>query len=79
MSLKVSSPSAFSPEYRKQTAFVIAVHIPESRRSQGVKLIRLPFRWERLQLTYTAFVHLACALICFQQCDRYRAAEMVSE
>lgn len=40
---------------------------------------RLVIRWERLKLTYTAFVHLACALICFQQCDRYRAADMVSE
>jgi putative transposase len=40
---------------------------------------RLVIRWERLKPTYTAFVHLACALICFQQCDRYRAALAVSE
>ena len=31
-------------------------------------------RWEKLQRTYLAFLHLACALLCFQQCDRLRAA-----
>ncbi len=29
-------------------------------------------RWEKLERTYLAFVQLACALICFQQCDRSR-------
>jgi len=40
---------------------------------------RLLVRWEKLKVTYQAFLHLACALICFQQCDRYRAALAVSE
>jgi putative transposase len=40
---------------------------------------RLVIRWERLKATYTAFVHLACALICFQQCDHYRTVFAVSE
>lgn len=31
---------------------------------------RLLVRWEKLQRTYLAFVQLACALLCFQQCDR---------
>lgn len=31
---------------------------------------RLLVRWEKLECTYLAFVHLACALLCFQQCDR---------
>lgn len=36
---------------------------------------RLLVRWEKLPQTYEAFVHLACALLCFQQCARLRAAE----
>ena len=40
---------------------------------------RLLVRWEKLSITYQAFIHLACALLCFQQCDRYRAALQVSE
>jgi putative transposase len=35
---------------------------------------RLLVRWEKLERTYLAFVHLACALLCFQQCDRFKAA-----
>ena len=35
---------------------------------------RLLVRWEKLERTYDAFLHLACALLCFQQCDRLRAA-----
>jgi putative transposase len=35
---------------------------------------RLLVRWEKLERTYEAFLHLACALLCFQQCDRLRAA-----
>ena len=35
---------------------------------------RLLVRWEKLERTYAAFLHLACALLCFQQCDCYRAA-----
>jgi putative transposase len=31
---------------------------------------RLLVRWEKRQDTYEAFIHLACALLCFQQCDR---------
>lgn len=40
---------------------------------------RLLVRWEKLERTYHAFLHLACALLCFQQCDRYRATLTVSE
>jgi putative transposase len=39
---------------------------------------RLLVRWEKLQQTYEAFIHLACALLCFQQCDRVKA-HLVSE
>lgn len=35
---------------------------------------RLLVRWEKLERTYEAFLHLACALLCFQHCDRLRAA-----
>jgi len=35
---------------------------------------RLLVCWEKLEHTYTALLHLACALLCFQQCDRLRAA-----
>lgn len=31
---------------------------------------RLLIRWEKLSAPYEAFLELACALICFQQCDR---------
>jgi putative transposase len=31
---------------------------------------RLLVRWEKLDFTYEAFLHLACGLICFQHCDR---------
>jgi putative transposase len=37
---------------------------------------RLLVRWEKLQRTYEAFLHLACALICFQQCYRAMAAQV---
>jgi putative transposase len=37
---------------------------------------RLLVRWEKLQRTYEAFLHLACALICFQQCHRVTAAQV---
>lgn len=40
---------------------------------------RLLVRWEKLKITYQAFIHLACALLCFQQCDRCRASLAVSE
>lgn len=33
---------------------------------------RLLVRWEKLDRTYRAFVQFACALICFQQCTRWR-------
>ena len=39
---------------------------------------RLLIRWEKLQPTYEAFLHLACALLCFRQCDRFRSS-LVSE
>jgi putative transposase len=39
---------------------------------------RLLVRWEKLEHTYTAFIQLACALLCFQQCDRVKAC-LVSE
>jgi putative transposase len=31
---------------------------------------RLLIRWEKLDFTYQAFLHLACGLICFQHCIR---------
>jgi putative transposase len=34
---------------------------------------RLLVRWEKLERTSLAFVQLACALICFQQCARWRS------
>lgn len=37
---------------------------------------RLLVRWEKLGSTYHAFLHLACALICFQQCDRFRSFQV---
>jgi putative transposase len=33
---------------------------------------RLLVRWEKLARTYLAFIQLACALLCFQQCARWR-------
>lgn len=39
---------------------------------------RLLVRWEKLERTYGAFLQLACALLCFQQVDRYRTAQAVS-
>lgn len=39
---------------------------------------RLLVRWEKLGPTYEAFLHLACALICFQHCDGFRSL-LVSE
>ncbi len=33
---------------------------------------RLLVRWEKLARTYLAFVQLACALMCFQHCARWR-------
>ena len=39
---------------------------------------RLLVRWEKREHTYTAFIQLACALLCFQQCDRVKA-RLVSE
>ena len=35
---------------------------------------RVLVRWEKRKDTYLAFLHRACALICFQQCARFRAA-----
>lgn len=32
---------------------------------------RLLVRWEKLDFTYEAFLHLACGLLCFQHCDRF--------
>ena len=34
---------------------------------------RLLVRWEKYTQTYEAFLHLACALLCFRQCDRAQA------
>jgi putative transposase len=39
---------------------------------------RLLVRWEKRHDTYEAFLHFACALICFQQCDR-QARSLFSE
>jgi putative transposase len=38
---------------------------------------RILVRWEKLTETYEAFLHLACALLCFQQCDRAQAVLQV--
>ena len=32
---------------------------------------RLLIRWEKLSAPYEAFLKLACALICFHQCDHF--------
>jgi putative transposase len=37
---------------------------------------RLLVRWEKLDFTYKAFLHLACGLICFQHCDRFRSLQV---
>jgi putative transposase len=37
---------------------------------------RLLVRWEKLIETYEAFLHLACGLLCFQHCDRFRSLEV---
>jgi putative transposase len=46
----------------------------ERRHSWLNRSRRLLVRWEKLDRTYEAFRHLACALLCFQPCDRLRAA-----
>src|SRR5947209_10040257 len=38
---------------------------------------RILVRWEKLTETYEAFLHLACALLCFRQCDRGQAVLQV--
>jgi putative transposase len=37
---------------------------------------RLLVRWEKLDFTYQAFLHLACGLICFQHCDRFLSLQV---
>jgi putative transposase len=37
---------------------------------------RLLVRWEKLDSTYEAFLHLACGLICFQHCDRFLSLQV---
>ncbi len=37
---------------------------------------RLLVRWEKLDSTYQAFLHLACGLICFQHCDRFLSLQV---
>lgn len=37
---------------------------------------RLLVRWEKRTETYEAFLHLACGLICFQHCDRFRSLQV---
>jgi len=39
---------------------------------------RLLVRWEKLARTYLAFVQLACALLCFQHCARWRRLRTAS-
>lgn len=38
---------------------------------------RMLVRWEKLTETYEAFLHLACALLCFRQCDRAQSVLQV--
>jgi putative transposase len=37
---------------------------------------RLLVRWEKLDFTYQAFLHLACGLICFQHCDHFLSRQV---
>jgi putative transposase len=37
---------------------------------------RLLVRWEKLDVTYKAFLHLACGLICFQHCVRFLSLQV---
>jgi putative transposase len=37
---------------------------------------RLLVRWEKLDFPSEAFFHLACGLICFQHCDRFRSLQV---
>lgn len=37
---------------------------------------RLLVRWEKLDSTYQAFLHLACGLICFQHCVRFLSLQV---
>lgn len=37
---------------------------------------RLLVRWEKLDFTYKAFLHLACGLICFHHCDRFLSLQV---
>jgi len=46
--------------------------VVERRHSWLNRARRLLVRWEKLARTYLAFVQLACALLCFQQCARWR-------
>jgi putative transposase len=46
--------------------------VVERRHSWLNRSRRLVVRWEQRARTYLAFVQLACALICFQHCARWR-------
>lgn len=37
---------------------------------------RFLIRWETLDFTSQAFLHLACGLICFQHGDRFRSLQV---
>lgn len=37
---------------------------------------RLLVRWEKLDVTSQAFLHLACGLICFRHCSRFRSLQV---
>jgi len=37
---------------------------------------RLLVRWEKLDCTYEAFLHLACGLICFQHCNCFLSLQV---
>jgi len=37
---------------------------------------RLLVRWEKLDFTYQAFLHLACGLLCFLHCDHFRSLQV---
>jgi putative transposase len=38
---------------------------------------RILVRWEKLTETYEAFLHLACGILCFRQCDRAQSVLQV--
>jgi len=55
---------------------------PTDRHKRGTKRSQLAAvagtALEKLPATYEAFLHVTCALICFQQCDRMRISHLAA-